>query len=222
MYLSALTALNRKDGKHVILASVAHAAAGRDTSKVAAAYRALVAGTKDGAEKRAKYSHCMLMIENQVRNTHQFPDLNAQTAKHEAKLARAKASGETAAAQKLLDEAAKAKAAADAQFEAARGKAIELGILEEDEETVAPEVVNPIIAAVKELRQKALALQQPARDAFRAVEDATGLGIEAAVAARDAGNLKPEHLTLVEAAISAGKAASQAQTDADQAAAALE
>jgi hypothetical protein len=113
MYLSALVAIERKGRKHVILASVAYPHAGGDASKVAAAYRSMVAGTKDGAEKRAKYSHVMFMVENQVRNTHAFPDpvvqeekqkaVVANAAEHELELARKQIAAAGKQGQKALD-----------------------------------------------------------------------------------------------------------------------
>lgn len=207
MYLSALTALNRKDGKLVILASVAYPAAGRDTAKVAAAYNELVAGTKAGAEKRAKYSHIMLMIENQVRNTHQFPDLAAEAVKQEARLSKTEAAEKLARVKTIYAETERLKAEVDAKFENARQQALELGIIKDDVEVLVPEVIDPVIAAAKELRQKATALLQTAQDAQMAADGAIG---------------QANHDHLVKTAAAALEAAAQADNDATQAESALQ
>ena len=207
MYLSVLTALNRKDGKLVILASAAYPAAGRDTAKVAAAYNELVAGTKAGAEKRAKYSHIMLMIENQVRNTHQFPDLAAEAVKQEARLTKTEAAEKLARVKTIYAETERLKAEVDAKFENARQQAIELGIIEDDAEAPVPETFDPVIAAAKELRQKATALLQTAQNAQMAADGAIG---------------QTNHAQLVKAAEDALEAATHAENDAAQAESALQ
>ena len=127
MYLSALTALDRKTGKLVILASVGHSASGRDCSKVAAAYQALIAGTPDGAAKRAKYSHVLFMVDNQLRNQHQFPDPLVEAEKA-ARIERQEAEARLKEAQARLTEASKVKDAADAQHAAAQAHAASLGV----------------------------------------------------------------------------------------------
>jgi hypothetical protein len=73
MYFSVLAVIKRKGGKPAILAYAANAAAGGDVCKVAEAYRNLVAGTPKAAAARAEYSHCILILDNQVRNQHEFP-----------------------------------------------------------------------------------------------------------------------------------------------------
>jgi hypothetical protein len=127
MFFSALTALNRKDGKLVILASVAYASAGGNTAKVAEAYRKLVAGTPAAAEQRAKYSRCMLMLDNQVRNTHEFPDPVVQEARQKAAVSDAAARQLEAARQKLQAAATQGRKSLE-EFQAAVDQARAAGV----------------------------------------------------------------------------------------------
>lgn len=77
MLLSTLAGLNRKDGKLVILAQAAHILSGGDVSKVTRAYQTLLGNTDVGAKQRAQFSHVLFVVDNQVRASHEFPDLPA-------------------------------------------------------------------------------------------------------------------------------------------------
>lgn len=198
MYLSALAALDRKNCKLVILASVAHPAAGRDSAKVAAAYNDLIAGTPAGAAKRAKYSHVVFMIDNQVRNQHQFPDPVALAEKQTA-LEKQTAEAQLREAQSRLDIATKAKDAADAQHAAAQAHASSLGVITEPAKPAQTVVSPPPQTKV------------PDFGALRAEAERLHGIASAASAAATAAKGKPEEEALIMAAIEADTAYNTAQ-----------
>lgn len=200
MYLSALTALDRKTGKLVILASVGHPAAGRDCAKVATAYQELVGGTPAGAKARAKYSYALFMVDNQVRNQHQFPDPVALAEKQTA-FEKQTAEAQLREAQSRLDIATKAKDAADAQHSAAQAHAASLGVSVEPANPAKPAapVVSPPetkVPDLSELRAEAERLHDIAAAASAAATAAKG---------------KPEEEALIMAAIEADTAYNTAQ-----------
>lgn len=128
MLLSTLAGLNRKDGKLVILAQVAHILSGGDVSKVTRAYQTLLGNTDVGAKQRAQFSHVIFVVDNQVRATHEFPDLPA-LAENAARALEITAASEALAAAKLkLQAAQSADQALRAEITAANEQARAAGL----------------------------------------------------------------------------------------------
>jgi len=130
MLLSTLAGLNRKDGKLVILAQAAHILSGGDVSKVTRAYQTLLGNTDVGAKQRAQFSHVLFVVDNQVRASHEFPDLPA-LAENAARALEITAASEALQAAKVKMQASRADAEAlRAEIEQANAQARAAGLEE--------------------------------------------------------------------------------------------
>lgn len=127
MYVSFMAALERKTGKVKFFAIAGAVLPGSSTAEAARAYALMISPTPEGVEARAKFSHCLFVTDNVVRNQHDFPDEVAVN----AEALRTKRYGEAKAKLEEVNEKLRSftaqRDALRSEHEAARGAFVSAG-----------------------------------------------------------------------------------------------
>ncbi len=125
LHLSYVAARSRATGALEFIEHACSVAAGHAAADVAAVYNMFVGQTTEAAELRREYSHIVYVVDNVIRAHHEFPDESALIAKQRSAAiteaqrdldAATAAEKQHAASVQKLDDARKAKAAAQARL----------------------------------------------------------------------------------------------------------